>query len=134
MTTKQSLRRRFLGGGVASLATAVVLVVLGDSTAVSLLPAAWLAVGGGALLVAGRRERVSLGAATVSWPRIGAFGLAIIALGSSTLGFLQLLEGPDGWGWLTAGIALVVSLLLAFVALECWLGGVGLDEEAFAVE
>ena len=136
MTDKRSLRRRFVGGGVVSLLMAGVLVALSGSPTnpAALFPVAWLVAGGGALLLAGRRERVPLGVGTATWPRVGAFGLALLALGSSTIGFLQLLEGPAGLGWLNAAVPIVVSLLLAFVALECWLGGVGLDEEAFVVE
>lgn len=136
MTTKRSLRRRFVGGGVVSVLLAVVLVALseGATTPAAVVPIAWLVAGGGALLVAGRTERLPLGVTTVGWPRVAAVGLAVLSIGSSTIGFLQFLTGPAGFGWLTGTITLVVALLLALATLECWLGGVGLDEEAFAVE
>lgn len=136
MTDKDTLRRRFLGGGLLSLVVAGVLVfVLGvPADPVAWLPIAWLVVGGAALLVAGARERLPLGVTTVGWPRVAAFGLGVLAIGSSTFGFLHFLEGGGALGLLNAGVAIVLAMVLALVALECWLGGVGIDEDAFVVE
>ncbi len=108
MSTKQSVRRRFLGGGFVSLAIAGGLfVAFGAPTQLEdLLLLSWLAIGGLALVVAAAVERLPLGVVSVSWPRIGAVGLAVLALGSSTVGFVQLLE-VSGWvGLLNAVFAL----------------------------
>ncbi|WP_049927708.1 hypothetical protein [Halopiger goleimassiliensis] len=136
MTDKESVRRRLVGGGVVSIGMlALLLVVVGaPATVPEAIPFAWFGVGGLALLVAGRRERVSLGGTSVGWPRVAGVGLAVLALGSSVLGFAYLLVAPDAWSLLRAALALLVGLLLSFGALECLLGGVGLDEETFAVE
>lgn len=133
--TTSTLQRRFLGGGLVTLAVAVGLPVLGGlTTAIDLFLVSWLAVGGVFLVVAGTQNRVPLGIATVGWPRIAAVGLAVLSLGSSSFGFMQLLTSPSGWGLLNAGLALLASLVLALATLECVLGGVQLDEELFSVD
>ncbi|AFZ73298.1 hypothetical protein [Natronobacterium gregoryi] len=136
MSDKERVRRRLVGGGVVTLVMVGLLAILTGvpTRGVDLLPFAWLAAGGVALLLAGRYERLPLGVVPVGWPRVAAVGLAILAVGSSTLGFLQLLANPSMLGLLQVGLALFVALLLAFGALECLLGGVGLDEETFVVE
>ncbi|SDR15097.1 hypothetical protein [Natronobacterium texcoconense] len=136
MSDKEEVRSRLVGGGVVTLVIVGLLAVLiGVPTrGAELLPLAWLGGGGLALLLAGRYERLPLGVVTVGWPRVAAVGLGILAVGSSTFGFLQLLANPSMLGLLQVGLALFVALLLAFGALECWLGGVGLDEETFVVE
>ena len=136
VTDKENVRRRLVGGGVVSLVIlAILLLVVGTPTTVAAAaPFAWLAVGGLALLLAGQLERLPLGVVTVGWPRVAGVGLAVLALGSSVIGFGQLLVVPGVWGLLQATLAVLVGLLLAFGALECLLGGVGLDEETFAVE
>lgn len=133
---KNTVRRRFAGGGAVTLLLAGVLAVLfgGPTTPVALAVLGWLAIAGSALLVAGVRERISLGATTVGWPRVAAFGLATLALGSTTLGFARLFGGGGGWALLNGLVLLLVGLVLVRVALECWLGGVRTDEETFAVE
>ncbi|ELY65760.1 hypothetical protein [Natronococcus jeotgali] len=127
---KDRLRRGFLGVGVVTLVLAVGIVVLAGTTPVTAALFGWLAVGGGLLIVAGVRERLG----SVGWPRIGAVGLAVLALGATTLGFTQLLAGAGGWTLLNGLVMLVVGLALVLLALECWLGGVGISAETFAVE
>lgn len=136
MTDKESVRRRLVGGGVVSMAMAAVLVLVvgAPATLAEALPFAWLAGGGLALFAAGWRERLSLGVATVGWPRVAALGLAILAAGSSTIGFGLLLTGSGALSVLQGLLGLFVALLLAFGALECLLGGVAIDEHAFVVE
>lgn len=136
MSDKESVRSRLVGSGVVTLVLVGLLVLVAGvpTRAPEQFLIAWLAVGGIALLLAGRYERLSLGVASVGWPRVAAVGLAILAVGSSTIGFLQLLAAPSTLGLLQATLALFVGLLLAFGTLECLLGGVGLDEETFVVE
>ncbi|MWV38322.1 hypothetical protein [Natrialba sp. INN-245] len=136
MTDTEDVRRRLVGGGVIAAGSVVVLVVLAGipTTLAEAVPVVWIAVGGGMLILAGRLERLSLGVTAVGWPRIGAVGLAILALGSSTVGFVQLLEASGWGGLLNAVFALGVALILAFGALECWFGGLQIDEDAFVVE
>ncbi|OVE85310.1 hypothetical protein [Natronolimnobius baerhuensis] len=135
MTDKAAFRRRLLGGGLLSLVMAVGLAVaLEPTTPTAWLPVAWIGIGGLALLTAAGLERLPLGVVTIGWPRVAAVGLGILALGSSTFGFVQLLTEASSLSLIYAGFALVAALALAIVTLECLLGGVGLDEETFAVE
>lgn len=127
---KDRLRRGFLGVGVVTLVLALGIVVLAGPTPVTAALFGWLAVGGCLLVAAGSRERI----AGVGWPRIGAVGLAVLALGSTTLGFTQLLAGAGGWTLLNGVVMLFVGLALVLFALECWLGGAGMDPETFAVD
>lgn len=92
MTDKAAFRRRLLGGGLLSLVMAVGLAVaLEPTTPTAWLPVAWIGIGGLALLTAAGLERLPLGVVTIGWPRVAAVGLGILALGSSTFGFVQLL-------------------------------------------
>ncbi|SFB83971.1 hypothetical protein SAMN05444422_102321 [Halobiforma haloterrestris] len=136
MTRKEDVRRRLAGGGAVSIAIAGLLVLaVGTPTApTEVLPFAWLVVSGAALLAAGRLERLPLGVVAVGWPRVAAVGLAMLSIGSSTLGFGRLFTASDIFGLAQAALALFTALLLALAALECLLGGVGLDGEAFLVE
>lgn len=131
---KETVRHGFAGAGLVTVLLAIGLVVFGGVTPVTGLLAGWLAIVGTLLFVAGVRERVSVGGVTVDWPRIGAVGMAALALGSTTLGFAQLLSGPGGWQSFNGIATLFVGLYLVWVALECWLGGVRMDPETFAVE
>ncbi|WP_293027791.1 hypothetical protein [Natronococcus sp.] len=131
---KESVKRGFAVAGAVTLLLAVGIVVLAGTTPVTLLLFAWFATAGGLLLVAGVRERISLGDTGVGWPRIGAVGLATLALGSTTLGFTQLLAGAGGWTLLNGVVMLFVGFALVLFALECWLGGAGMDPETFAVD
>lgn len=133
--TTNSLRRRLgVCGGVTLAVVAGLFALGGPTTTIDLFLIGWLAFGGLALLVVGVRDRLALGVTTVGWPRIAAVGLAVLSVAASSVGFLQLLTAPGGWGILTACLALGTSLILAFGALECGLGGVQLDEELFTVE
>ncbi|MEY7848779.1 hypothetical protein AB7C87_06190 [Natrarchaeobius sp. A-rgal3] len=136
MTDTEDVRRRLVGGGAISAGGVVILVVLAGvpTTPAEAIPVVWIGVGGVLLVLSGRLERLSLGVTTVGWPRVGAVGLAILAVGSSTVGFVQLLEASGWFGLLNAVFALGVALILAFGALECWFGGLQIDEDAFAVE
>ncbi|NGM68122.1 hypothetical protein G6M89_03695 [Natronolimnobius sp. AArcel1] len=135
MTEKDAFRRRLLGGGLLSLVLAGGLALsLEPTELLTWLPTAWIGTGGLALLIAASVERLPLGVTTIGWPRIAAVGLAILALGSSTFGFVQLLTGASSLSLVYAGFALVAALALSIVTLECLLGGVGLDGETFAVE
>ncbi|MFC4439300.1 MULTISPECIES: hypothetical protein [Natrialbaceae] len=131
---KETVRHGFTGAGIVTMLLAVGLVAFGGVTPVTGFLAGWLAIVGTLLFVAGVRERVSVGGATVGWPRIGAVGMAALALGSTTLGFAQLLTGSGGWQLFNGIAMLFVGLYLVWVALECWLGGVRMDQETFAVE
>ncbi|MFP8951591.1 hypothetical protein ACLI4Z_01285 [Natrialbaceae archaeon A-arb3/5] len=133
MSDTSGIRGNLVGGGVVTLGMVVVLIgATGVPTgAADLLPVVWFTVGGVLLLAAGRLDRFPLGVTSVGWPRTAAVGLAILAAGSSALGFLQLMIGTDGWDFVQAGMSLVLSLFLAIGALECWHGGIALDEDAF---
>ncbi|MDG5819173.1 hypothetical protein [Natronococcus sp. A-GB7] len=127
---KDRLRRGFLGVGVVTLVLALGIVALAGPTPVTAALFGWLAVGGCLLVAAAVSERL----AGVGWPRIGAVGLAVLALGATTLGFVQLLAGAGGWTLLNGLVMLIVGLVLVLLTLECWLGGVGMDPETFAVD
>lgn len=127
---KDRLRRGFLGVGVVTLVLALGIVVLAGTTPVTAALFGWLALGGCLLVAAAVRERI----ASVGWPRIGAVGLAVLALGATTLGFVQLLAGAGGWTLLNGILMLIVGLVLVLLTLECWLGGVGIASETFAVD
>ncbi|WP_394739144.1 hypothetical protein [Natronococcus roseus] len=127
---KDRLRRGFLGVGVVTLVLAVGIVVLAGPTPVTAALFGWLAIGGCLLVAAAVRERL----AGVGWPRIASVGLAVLALGATTLGFVQLLAGAGGWTLLNGILMLVVGLVLVLLTLECWLGGVGIAPETFAVD
>jgi hypothetical protein len=131
---KETVRRGFVGAGVVTALLAVGFVIFAGTTPIATAMFGWLATVGVLLFAAGVRERVSLGGATVGWPRIGAVGMAILALGSTTLGFVQLLDVPGGWRLFNGVAMLFVGFVLVLFALECWLGGVGMDSETFAVE
>ncbi|RQG86913.1 hypothetical protein EA462_14735 [Natrarchaeobius halalkaliphilus] len=133
---KETVRHGFAVAGVVTGLLAGGLVVLsgGLETTGERAMILWLAVAGGALFVAGVRERFPLGVVTVGWPRVAAFGLALLALGSSVIGFTQLFTGPSGLGILNVVVALFVAMYVGVVALECLLGGVRMDEETFVVE
>ncbi|THE63933.1 hypothetical protein D8Y22_15910 [Salinadaptatus halalkaliphilus] len=136
MHSRDRIRRTLAGGGALTLAMVVVLLAIADvpTAPAQLLPIAWFGVGGALVILAGRRDRLSLGTVRVGWPRVAAVGLALLAIGSSTLGFVQLLVGTGGWGLAQAAISLLVSFVLAVGALECLLGGVAIDEDAFDIE
>ncbi|ADD04847.1 uncharacterized protein Nmag_1267 [Natrialba magadii ATCC 43099] len=133
--TTETLQRRLLGGGLVALLVAASLLTLdGAGATLNQFIVGWLAAGGALLVVAGLQNRFPLGVATLGWPKLAAAGLAILSIGSSTVGFLQLFVAPAGLGLLNGILAVLAALVLALGALECWLGGVLLDEELFAVE
>jgi hypothetical protein len=131
---KETIRRGFAGAGFVTVLLAVGFVVFAGVTPLSAFMAGWLGIGGALLALAGVRERVSLGGSSVGWPKVGAVGLAALALGSTTIGFTQLLTGTGVWQLANGVVMLFVGLYLVFVALECWLGGVRMGPETFAVE
>ncbi|RQH01926.1 hypothetical protein [Natrarchaeobius oligotrophus] len=133
---KETIRHGFAAAGFVTILLAAGIVVLSGG-----LPASgtawligWFVAAGLALLVAGLRERLPLGVTTVGWPRVAAVGLALLAIGSSTVGFATLLSGPSGFGLVNVAVTLFVAVYVGFVALECWFGGVRMDENTFAVE
>ncbi|OIB58294.1 hypothetical protein [Natrialba sp. SSL1] len=133
--TTATLQRRLLGGGLVALLVAAGLLTLdGAGDTLTQFIMGWLAAGGALLVIAGLQSRFPLGVATLGWPKLAAAGLAILSVGSSTVGFLQLIVAPVGWGLLNGILAVLAALVLALGALECWLGGVLLDEELFAVD
>ncbi|ELZ01548.1 hypothetical protein C482_07229 [Natrialba chahannaoensis JCM 10990] len=133
--TAETLQRRLLGGGLVALLVAAGLLTLdGAGATLNQFIVGWLAAGGALLVVAGLQTRFPLGVVTLGWPKLAAAGLAILSIGSSTVGFLQLFVAPVGWGLLNGILAVLAALVLALGALECWLGGVLLDEDLFAVD
>ncbi|WP_126662041.1 hypothetical protein [Haloterrigena salifodinae] len=137
-TRKAVLRRGLAGGGVATLLLAAAFVAaLGVPTTPSRLGiVAWLLAVGGGMLVAGRRERVSLGTTTLEWPRVAAVAIALLAVGWAAISVASLLRG-DGItglgpieGVLTAGLV----GYFAWFARECWVGGSVIEAETFVVD
>lgn len=131
---KETVRHGFAGAGFVTVLLAVGFAVFAGLTPFSLGMIGWLAAAGVLLFVAGVRERLSVGGATVGWPKLGAVGMALLALGSITLGFVQLLDLPGGWRLFNGVAMLFVGFVLVLFALECWLGGVGMDSETFVVD
>ena len=133
---KPIVRRGFAGGGVATLLLAGLFAVGGGTEPTTLLLAGWLAAVGLSLLLAGRRERVTVGGRTIGWPRVAAVGIGLLAVGSSAFGLSRLRRFAVGETmWLLTGlVTLFVLGYLAWFALECWRGGWQLDDAMFAVE
>lgn len=136
-TQKTVVRHGLTGGGFTTLILAGSFVVLGDPTSPTPLAlVSWLVVVGGAMLVAGLRERVSIGSTTVGWPRVAAFAIATLAVGWAVISFASLLEGESitGLGPIEAVLTVGVVSYFAWFARECWVGGATIDETTFAVE
>ncbi|MFD1563407.1 hypothetical protein ACFR99_07590 [Haloarchaeobius amylolyticus] len=133
---KAVVRRGFAGGGAATLLLAGLFAVGGGTEPMTLLLAGWLAVVGLSLLLAGRRERLTVGGRTVGWPRVAAVGICVLAVGSGVFGLSRLRQFAVGsTTWLLTGlVTLFVLGYLAWFALECWRGGWQLDDAMFAVE
>ncbi|RQG91023.1 hypothetical protein [Natrarchaeobius chitinivorans] len=133
---KDTVRRGFAAAGFVTILLAGGIVVFwgGLSAPGAAWQIGWLVIVGLTLFAAGVRERLPLGVRTVGWPRVAAVGLALLAVGSSTVGFATLLSGPSGFGLLTAAVTLFVAVYGGLFALECWFGGLRMDEETFAVE
>jgi len=133
---KAVVRRGFAGGGAATLLLAVLFAVGGGTEPTTLLLAGWLAVVGLSLLLAGRRERLTVAGRTLGWPRVAAVGIGILAIGSGAFGLSRLRQfavGSTMW-LLTSLITIFVLGYLAWFALECWRGGWLLDDAMFTVE
>jgi len=92
---KAIIRRGLTGGGVATLLLAASFVAaLGVPTTPSLLLlVSWLGVVGSTMVVAGRRERVSIGSTTLGWPRVAAIAIALLAVGWAAVSVAGLLAG-----------------------------------------
>ncbi len=133
---KAVARRGFAGGGVATLLLAGLFAVGGGTEPSTLLLAGWLTVVGLSLLLAGTRERLTVGSRTLGWPRVAAIGISVLAVGSSAFGLSRLGQFAVGsTTWLLTGlVTLFVLGYLAWFALECWRGGWHLDDAMFAVE
>ncbi|SIS12286.1 hypothetical protein [Natronorubrum thiooxidans] len=134
---KRIVRRGLAGGGLVTLLLAASFLVLGEPTqptTVALM--AWLVVVGAAMLAAGNRERVSIGSVTVSWPRVAAVAIALLAVGWTTISAVSLLEGDGitGLGSLEAVLTAMVVGYFAWFARECWVGGALLAADTFAVD
>lgn len=139
MSTKKTVVRHGLtGGGFATLLLAGSFVVaLGVPTTPSTVGVvSWLVLVGSAMLVAGLRERVSIGSTTVGWPRVAAVAVAAIALGWGAISLASLYagDGITGLGPFEAVLTLGMVAYFAWFARECWVGGARIDEETFAVE
>lgn len=134
---KAVVRRGFAGGGFATLLLAGLFLVGGDFAAPStLLLTGWLAAVGVVLVLAGTRERLSVGGRTVGWPRVAAVGIAILAVGCGAFGLSQLRQFEvASAAWLLTAVMTVFALgYFAWFASECWTGGRRLDDELFTVE
>ena len=137
---KTVVRRGFAGGGAATLLLAVLFAVGSGGRdgrePTTLLLAGWLAAVGLSLLLAGRRERLTVGGRPLGWPRVAAVGISVLAVGSGVFGLSRLSQFAVGnTRWLLTGLVTVFVLgYLVWFALECWRGGWQLDEAMFAVE
>ncbi|MFA9417075.1 hypothetical protein [Natrinema sp. HArc-T2] len=133
---KAVVRRGFAGGGGAALLLAALFAIGGGTESTTLLLAGWLAVVGLSLLLAGRRERLTVGGRTLGWPRVAAIGIGVLAVGSGAFGLSRLRQFAVGsTTWLLTGLLTIFVLgYLAWFALECWRGGWHLDDAMFAVE
>ncbi|MFB1063822.1 hypothetical protein [Natrinema sp. H-ect4] len=135
---KAIIRRGLTGGGVATLLLAASFVAaLGVPTTPSLLLlVSWLGVVGSTMVVAGRRERVSIGSTTLGWPRVAAIAIALLAVGWAAVSVAGLLAGETitGLGPLEAVLTVGVVGYFAWFARECWVGGASIDDETFVVD
>ncbi|WP_137289155.1 hypothetical protein [Natronorubrum halophilum] len=135
---KRVVRHGLTGGGFVTLVLAgTFLISLGlppsPSTFVLI---SWLALVGGTMLLAGLRERVSIGSRTVGWPRVAAVAVSMLAVGWGGVSLVSLLagDGVTGLGPIEVVITLGMVGYFAWFARECWAGGVVIAEETFTVD
>ena len=134
---KRVVRHGLAGGGFVTLLLAASFLVLGEPTRPATIAlVVWLVAVGGSMLAAGTRERVSIGAVTVGWPRIAAVAIAMLAVGWAAVSAVGLLEGDGitGLGTLEVAITALVVGYFAWFARECWVGGALLEADTFAVD
>ncbi|WP_436345337.1 hypothetical protein [Natronorubrum sp. FCH18a] len=139
MNAKKTVVRHGLAGGgfVTLLLAGMFVVALGVPTTLSMLGVvSWLVLAGATMLVAGLRERVTIGSRTVGWPRVAAVAIAMIAVGWGTISLAALVEGDGITGLGAFEVVLTAGMVgyFAWFARECWVGGGRIDEETFAVD
>ncbi len=130
---RETFRHGLAAGGLAMLAGMGLLLfafgVPGDLE--SLATIGVLTLVALALLLAGLRERISLGVVTVPWTRLAALALGSVAFFLGVGGLVALLEG-SATVWTL--LLLVVVPYAAWLAVECWVSGRYLGRETFALE
>lgn len=135
---KGVIKHGLAGGGFVTLLLAGFFVVgLGIPTSTSMVGIVlWLVLVGTMMLVAGLRERVILGPATLEWPQVAAIAIAVLTLGWVTISLAGVLTGQTmtGLGSLEAVLTLGMAAYFGWFARECWVGGDWIDDATFTVE
>lgn len=129
-----TFRQGLAGGGLlVALGLAVHLGVHGVPTnPVPIVVLSCYALGGLSWVVGSVRDRIHLGVAAISWNRAVALGTGVFTLGWGVNELSTILAGSEDPVTLSTIVTPLTALFFAWFAVECWVGGASISEDAFA--
>ncbi|MCU4926281.1 hypothetical protein OB905_09840 [Halobacteria archaeon AArc-dxtr1] len=132
---RETFRHGLAAGGVAMLAALVLLAVLfaAPETLEGIAVAGLFALVGVTFLLAGTRNRLSVGPVAIPWNRLAALPLAVLGLFLTTSAVVSVLE-ISGPGVVWDLLLVPMAVFVVWLAAECWVGGKYMDRELFAAD